>query len=63
MRRDLTRDRILALMREIARSAPPRRDFRVYFVGGNGVINFGCYRKSNDDTPLGCNGTVVRFNP
>jgi hypothetical protein len=32
-------------------------------LGGNGVINFGCYRKSNDDTPLGCNGTVVRFNP
>jgi len=32
-------------------------------LGGNGVINFGCYRKSDDDTPLGCNGTVVRFNP
>jgi hypothetical protein len=30
-------------------------------LGGNGVINFGCYRKSGDDTPLGCNGTVVRF--
>jgi len=32
-------------------------------LGGNGVINFGCYRKSGDDTPLGCNGTVVRFSP
>jgi len=32
-------------------------------LGGNGVINFGCYRKSTGETPLGCNGTVVRFNP
>jgi uncharacterized protein YbjQ (UPF0145 family) len=32
-------------------------------LGGNGIINFGCYRKSTGDTPLGCNGTVVRFNP
>src|SRR5262249_37987616 len=32
-------------------------------LGGNGVINFGCYRKSEkDDASFGCNGTVVRFN-
>jgi hypothetical protein len=29
-------------------------------LGGNGVINFGCYRKYSE-TSLGCNGTVVRF--
>jgi len=29
-------------------------------LGGNGVLNFGCYRKYSDDS-LGCNGTVVRF--
>lgn len=29
-------------------------------LGGNGVLNFACYRKYSDDS-LGCNGTVVRF--
>jgi hypothetical protein len=29
--------------------------------GGNGVINFGCYRLPVDGTRLACNGTVVRF--
>ncbi|HVP09337.1 MAG TPA: hypothetical protein VMT02_07445 [Burkholderiales bacterium] len=29
-------------------------------LGGNGVINFACYRMYSDDS-LGCNGTVVRF--
>jgi hypothetical protein len=29
-------------------------------AGGDGVINFGCYRKY-DEKSLGCNGTVVRF--
>ena len=28
--------------------------------GGNGVINFGCYRRVNSER-LSCNGTVVRF--
>jgi len=32
-------------------------------AGGDGVINFGCYRRGDGDAPLGCNGTVVRFNP
>ena len=32
-------------------------------LGGNGVINFGCYRKSEKaDASFACNGTVVRFN-
>ena len=31
-------------------------------LGGNGIINFGCYRLTDDpDALLGCNGTVVRF--
>jgi hypothetical protein len=29
--------------------------------GGNGVINFGCYRLPVDGDRLKCNGTVVRF--
>jgi ABC-type glycerol-3-phosphate transport system substrate-binding protein len=31
-------------------------------LGGNGVLNFGCYRKNTDENAsLRCNGTVVRF--
>ena len=31
-------------------------------LGGDGVINFGCYRMGDAvDAPLKCNGTVVRF--
>lgn len=32
--------------------------------GGDGVINFGCYRLKADasSSPLACNGTVVRFS-
>lgn len=29
-------------------------------LGGNGVINFACYRK-HDERSLGCNGTVVKL--
>lgn len=36
---------------------------RASSLGGNGVINFGCYKMRGDqaDSPLACNGTVVRF--
>jgi len=31
-------------------------------LGGNGVINFGCYRKSEkQDASFACNGTVVKL--
>jgi uncharacterized protein YbjQ (UPF0145 family) len=33
-------------------------------LGGNGVINFGCYRMPGvfgSGTRLACNGTIVRF--
>jgi len=41
-------------------------EFREHAVrlGGNGVINFGCYRMpgvSGSGTRYSCNGTVVRF--
>jgi len=29
-------------------------------LGGNGVLNFACYRMYSESS-LGCNGTVVRF--
>ena len=41
-----------------------REKFREYAasLGGNGVLNFGCYRKSaSANASYGCNGTVVRF--
>ena len=32
-------------------------------LGGNGVLNFGCYRKSEKpDAAFGCNGTVIKVN-
>ena len=32
-------------------------------LGGNGVLNFGCYRKSEQpDAVLGCNGTVIKVD-
>ena len=40
-------------------------DFRRVTVdlGGDGVINFGCYRKTEKaDASFVCNGTVVRYN-
>ena len=47
-----TREEGASAFREIAAS-----------LGGNGVINFGCYRKSEKpDASFACNGTVVRFN-
>ncbi|MBC7803016.1 MAG: hypothetical protein H7Y16_03985 [Candidatus Parcubacteria bacterium] len=37
---------------------------RAASLGGNGIVNFGCYRRpgaSGNGTKLNCNGTVVRF--
>jgi hypothetical protein len=48
-----TRDQAVVAFREHAIS-----------LGGNGVINFGCYRLPGafgGGTRLACNGTVVRF--
>jgi len=48
-----TRDQAVVAFREHAIS-----------LGGNGVINFGCYRLPGlfgDGNRLACNGTIVRF--
>ena len=35
---------------------------RAAALGGNGVVNFGCYRQTDaPDSRLWCNGNVVRF--
>ena len=49
-----------------ASSEDAMADFRrqAASLGGNGVINFGCYRLSGvsgSGTRLACNGTIVRF--
>lgn len=48
-----SREQAVAAFREHARS-----------LGGNGVVNFGCYRLPGSfggGTRLACNGTIVRF--
>ena len=51
MRDELTRDRLRALMREIARTAPRRRACRVYLVGGGTAVLAG-WRSSSIDADL-----------
>ncbi len=51
MRRRLTRERLRALMKELARSYPGRRPCRVYFVGGGTAVDLG-WRDSTIDADL-----------
>lgn len=51
VRRELTRERLRGLMREIARTAPRGRSYRVYFVGGGTAILAG-WRDSTIDADL-----------
>lgn len=51
MRRELTRQRLHALMQELARSCPARHLFRVYFVGGATALACG-WRTSTIDADL-----------
>ena len=51
MRRKLTREGIKALMNELARSAPGRRSYRVFFVGGSTAVLAG-WRESTIDADL-----------
>jgi hypothetical protein len=51
MRQELTRDRLRALMAEIARTAPVRRAYRVYLVGGGTAVLAG-WRPSSIDADL-----------
>jgi hypothetical protein len=51
MRREVTRDRLRDLMREIARTAPRGRHHHVYFVGGGTAVLAG-WRPSSLDADL-----------
>ena len=51
MRRELTRDRLLELMRELARTAPAGGRFRVYLVGGGTAVHAG-WRPASIDADL-----------
>jgi hypothetical protein len=51
MRDELTQDRLRALMREIARTAPRGRTYRVYLVGGGTAVHAG-WRSSSVDADL-----------
>jgi hypothetical protein len=46
MRNRLTRESLLALMRELARSANPKRHYRIYLVGGGTAVLEG-WRESS----------------
>ena len=51
MRRELTRARLLSLMKELARTAPRRVPSRVYLVGGGTAVYLG-WRVSSIDADL-----------
>lgn len=51
MRRELTREALHELMRELARSAPKGGPFRIYVVGGATAVFFG-WRRSTIDADL-----------
>ncbi|MHC5011404.1 MAG: DUF6036 family nucleotidyltransferase [Planctomycetota bacterium] len=51
MRDEMTRQRLRALMKEIARTAPRRKSFRVYLVGGGTAVHAG-WRSSSIDADL-----------
>lgn len=51
VRRRLTREGLESLMRELARRAPARGPFRVYFVGGGTAVHAG-WRESTIDADL-----------
>ena len=51
VRRSLTREGLQELMKELARSAPRRRSYRVFFVGGGTAVHAG-WRASTIDADL-----------
>lgn len=51
MRNRLTRESLQALMRELARSAKPKQNYRVYVVGGGTAVLEG-WRESSIDADL-----------
>jgi hypothetical protein len=53
VRHSLTRASLQDLMKELARSAPPGRPYRVYLVGGGTAVSAG-WRESTIDADLYC---------
>jgi hypothetical protein len=51
MREEFTRERLLLLMKELARTAPRRGPYRVYLVGGGTAVSLG-WRRSSIDVDL-----------
>jgi hypothetical protein len=51
MRNELTRERLLALMKELGRTAPRKSSHRVYLVGGGTAVLLG-WRHSSIDADL-----------
>jgi len=58
MRKQLTRARLLSLMKELAKSAPRRGSHRVYLVGGGTAVYLG-WRESSIDADLFSDGDEV----
>ena len=58
MREELTRERLVSLMKELARSAPRRGVYQVYFVGGGTAVYLG-WRPSSIDVDLYSDQEVV----
>jgi len=51
MREELTRDRLISLMKELARTAPRGGTYRVYLLGGGTAVYLG-WRRSSIDVDL-----------
>lgn len=58
MRHELTRGRLLAVMKELADTAPRRGPFRVYLTGGSTAVYLG-WRKSSIDADLSADRDTV----
>jgi len=58
MREPLTREHLVQLMKELARSAPRRGAYRVYLVGGGTAVYLG-WRRSSIDVDLCSDQDVV----
>jgi len=58
MREEVTRERLVLLMKELARRAPRRGAYRVYFVGGGTAVYLG-WRRSSIDVDLYSDREVV----
>ena len=61
MRKEITRRRLGSLMKALARNAPRRGSYRVYFVGGGTAVYLG-WRRSSIDVDLYSDQEVVFRN-